>query len=1366
MHTLFSALLIVVLISVSLHAQPENSTPKDLLTWKDWVLYEHADQNCPKGNSSKERICSWPSELTLRVTESGVMFSQAWEIYHDSWVALPGDNTYWPIDVKVAGIPVLIKKSGTIPKVKLKKGRYTITGKIVWESIPKSLQLPKKTALIDLTFRNKKEEVLTLDTQGKIWFEFKNATKATDVEKGQEVRVYRKIIDGIPLKIETRVELKISGSDREISMGRFLLEGAEALSLNSELPARIESNGALRIQVRPGNWIVTLVSRQIQQTAQLQVLSQDTLWPQQEIWSFEADPTFRVVQVEGVTAIDPTQAGVPGGWRTLPTYLVRSQKNMILKEEHRGDVHKSSDELTLSKDLWIDFDGKGMTIRDNISGVIKNRGRLTTADGVTLGSVKLYNQPQLITRKDSLDTGIEVDQGKVEVEGVSRYLGGYTKIPATGWKQDFKNMNASVYIPPGWMLLGVTGADASRGTWIDQWTLLDIFLVMLIAAVIGKLMGLKWGVIAGITLILIYHETDAPVFSWLNLIVVVSLLNVLPDGMFKKLCTYYKYLSLLLLFVFILMFAITQVRQTIYPQLAQDRGISSSHYSQSNRLSSAIKSEKRRYKSVDGEYKKRKGVRKKAKAPIASRMMSFKEGSATLSAPISPPVLENRVMQQYDESVQVQTGPAIPQWRWESVELTWDGIVQQEQRLGLIMISPLFKRALAALQLLLVGFLFFKLIRSGEDPFKISHLFSGISSNALFVVGALMVGSAFIPQSAYGAFPSDSLLHTFEKRLLEYDICNDNCISLNKTHFDLSKNSARITLQVDAHDATYFPLPARLDKWMPHSVLVNGKKHRALSRARQGILLIALPKGHHQVVLEGPITTGSVEFVFKLPIHNVTANAEYWSHTNIVKGTLPGGKIEFTRRVTKKSTEDKRRLLPDPIKPFVVVKRTLHFHNDWSVRTTVERVAPNKGVINFSIPLLKGESVLSTNVENSDGIVTGVIKEGRKSTHWNSTLQKKPQVTLTADIQTEWVEVWTIDASTKWHLEVLGIARLKENLSYKGALPHYKPWPGESITISVTKPKAVAGSTQTIQSVKINHEPGIRSSKTNVTIGLLSSQGGKLSVTLPDSVVVEKLWVGGVEQIISQNGSQLRIPVRPGSQEIILNWVAPIGSTLLSETPEIIFNQALSNVELTIPKPEKRWILLLGGPDIGPAMLYWGVLIVLILLAFVVARLGFAPLKTWHWILLFLGMSTVVSIGGFLVIAWFFILHKRRNFTDQTPRYIFNSVQVLVVLLTLAALASIIYSVPMGLLGSPDMQIGGNDSSGRVLRWYADFADSIVPTAWMVSIPLYVYRLVMLVWSVWIALMLIKWVPWAWSCFSAGQYWVHKSKPKITSGDT
>lgn len=122
----------------------------------------------------------------------------------------------------------------------------------------------------------------------------------------------------------------------------------------------------------------------------------------------------------------------------------------------------------------------------------------------------------------------------------------------------------------------------------------------------------------------------------------------------------------------------------------------------------------------------------------------------------------------------------------------------------------------------------------------------------------------------------------------------------------------------------------------------------------------------------------------------------------------------------------------------------------------------------------------------------------------------------------------------------------------------------------------------------------------------------------------------------------------------------------------------------------------------------------------------------------------------------------------------FNLMQVLLALLVIAGASSLLWAVQQGLLGVPRMQIAGNGSTASELNWYQDRSDALLPQASIVSLPLTVYRWLMLAWALWLALSVLKWSQWAWDAFTHGERWRHvklklprlNSKPKAKQDDS
>lgn len=214
---------------------------------------------------------------------------------------------------------------------------------------------------------------------------------------------------------------------------------------------------------------------------------------------------------------------------------------------------------------------------------------------------------------------------------------------------------------------------------------------------------------------------------------------------------------------------------------------------------------------------------------------------------------------------------------------------------------------------------------------------------------------------------------------------------------------------------------------------------------------------------------------------------------------------------------------------------------------------------------------------------------------------------------------------------------------------------------------------------------------------------------------------------------------------------------MMMTTPRVDLGIASVNSHIRVVSGEDRWVLLTMGPAFGPAALIWGLLIVLVLLALGLGRISLTPLKQGQWFLLLIGLSQLHIAAAMAVVLWLLALGSRARYLPEQPR-IFNLMQVGLALLTLISIMLLFAAVQQGLLGMPEMQITGNQSTAFNLNWYQDHSDAVLPTASVVSLPVMVYRLLMLAWSLWMALALLNWLRWGWGCFAAGGIW---QKPSL-----
>ncbi|MEE8107708.1 MAG: hypothetical protein V3T36_01015, partial [Gammaproteobacteria bacterium] len=187
-----------------------------------------------------------------------------------------------------------------------------------------------------------------------------------------------------------------------------------------------------------------------------------------------------------------------------------------------------------------------------------------------------------------------------------------------------------------------------------------------------------------------------------------------------------------------------------------------------------------------------------------------------------------------------------------------------------------------------------------------------------------------------------------------------------------------------------------------------------------------------------------------------------------------------------------------------------------------------------------------------------------------------------------------------------------------------------------------------------------------------------------------------------------------------------------------------------------------GGPALGPAVLYWPALLLMIAIALGLAKIKRTPLRRRDWVLLGLGLSTFSWGVLMLMAAWLFVMDYQQDIRDKLEKQQFNLLQLALGIFSVVVLFQLLTAVPDGLLGTPDMQIIDSDRQDNTLNWFADQADGELPTGNTITAPLWLYKVAILLWALWLSFALIRWIPWAWRCYSRGGLW--KGKVDTTQG--
>ncbi|HKY63279.1 MAG TPA: hypothetical protein VJR29_07650 [bacterium] len=1342
-----------------------DQVPEPLKPWVSWVLHGEEERLCPNRNGDEERLCAWASRLDLNLDEKQGSFAQDWELYRDDWVPLPGDAKRWPQSVTVDGQAATVLDRDGVPSLFLKKGSHAVKGAFLWDSLPENFQIPSATGILQLILKGQAVPFPQLDENGLLWLE-KESVEA-GAEERLDLRVNRMVDDEIPLFLTTVVELDVAGKAREVKLGRALPQDFIMMSLDSPLPARVELDGSLKVQVRPGNWKIEIKARAPGPVAEIALSAEPALVPE-EVWVFQAHNNLRLVSIEGVSSIDPQQTTLPEHWKQLPAYRLKPGETMRLVERRRGDSDPAPDQLTLFRRIWLDFDGQGYTFQDALAGTLNRSNRLEMNAPLALGRVSINGVDQLITSlPGEKRSGIEIRQGNLQVSADSRLNDGGRSVPAIGWNHDFQKVSGELQLPPGWGLWAATGADEVPGTWIARWNLLNIFMVLILFLIFARLWGIGWGLVALLGLTLTYTEIDAPQWSWLALLAGCALLRLLKPGKLHTLARVYTGIATIVLLIVAIPFMVQQLRQGMYPVLEHPYQVLDAERAvpppaaipappveaqapEALGYGGAVPQEAPA--SMDEEAADSKVLRKMAAKPEAVQNMAASIGAKKRDY-YDQRMREN--LSQQSPGAKVQTGPGLPLWTWNHYPLTWNGPVEKGQTLRLFLIPPALNFALAVLRVLLVGLLALCVLGWIGGSWQRWWRRGGSYAALLLIAGGIVLGSA----PARAEYPPTELLNQLRDKLLEDPECYPDCAAVSRMRLAVAGNQLRLLLEVGVAGNGSVALPGSFEEWTPASVTVNGRAFSALHRDETGNLWIQLPPGVHQVTAEGPLPERpSVQIALPLKPRYIEAEVADWSLEGLLENGQAADNLQLTRlqSLSPDASEPKRAALP----PFFRVERLLLLGLTWEVETKVVRLTPPGTAFIAEVPLLAGESVTDADVEVKEGKVRVSMGPNATEFTWRSVLAEAPELKLEAPKSSSMIEVWQLDLNPVWHYQSEGIPPVHPGSPDSRWPVEWRPWPGETLNLKISRPAGIAGQVLTIDRSRFAVTPGLRFTESSLSVNLRSSLGGQHVLTLPEGAVLQSVSINGSTQPIRQEGLKVSLPLVPGTQQVELRWQQPLALKSFFRTPAISLGSPSVNTEIQLHLPQNRWVLFAGGLRAGPAVLFWSMLGIVILASIVLGRSRLTPLKFHHWLLLGFGLTQVPIWASLIFAGWLLALGWRER-KPLSGSFSFDLFQILLALWTLAALIVIFVSIQQGLLGMPDMQISGNGSSNTFLRWFNDRSPATLPQTWVISVPLFCYRLAMLAWALWLALALLRWLRWAWASLTSGGGWkaLRASKP-------
>ncbi len=1318
--------LIGLCLTLSTQGHAESPyVPPQLAPWVDWVLEDHDNLRCPRqADTGAPADCVWISRLSLVVDEAA-RFEMTVQAYNEARVPLPGDGNSLPGNMRVNGKPATVI-GGHTPAVLLQSGNHQLSGTIRWSKRPGSITIPVQHGMLRLEIDGEAVRRPTLKGN-RLTLNQRSTPPEASERDSLSVDVKRLLTDGYPLTLRTHVTLDVSGTPRMVRLGTALPDGFVLTAFESDMSARLNGDGTLQAQITPGVHEVRFDARGLGDPSAFAIAPTTEDWPEQEIWGFEPNNRYRLAEVTGGSPVDLNQVDWPFDVNMTQGFLLGSDDRLTIEEKQRGNPEGPAHRTSVNRDLWLGFNGDRWVVLDQLHTEIFRPVRLQSQ--LTLGRVSVDEQPTIVSTLKDTDAGIQLTTGTHAIEAVSA-LHRAQALHATGWRFDAQALQATLHLPPGWRLLWAGGVDQAKGSWLDRWTLWHIFLGVLLIVTAARFVSYGFAAIATVAAILALPDSVGVVLCWLVATGLVGLTLRIDSprftGLVKALALGWLGITLIPTFSM----AVSSLQEALYPQLETRQS------TQHPLMGAAMDAEMAAVESA---------------IPMASkaRSLSYAEIEEVV-------VTASKARNKYPEDMAVQTGPGTPQWQWRSHRLSWSGPVNASQLLDLKLVSPLWVRIgnilLAGAAFALIGLLALQVVPKGRRflpaPFK-------ADVPLILLASALLLGSD--DSHAQSALPDRQLLEALEQRLTRAPACFPDCAQLERAELHIDENRLTVTLQINTDHLISYPLPES-SSWQASAITDNSAT--AVLRREKGQLHAALEAGRHTLRMTGPVSHLN-QFDLRLPKQPATGAADAsdgWQLSGITDTQSLSGNVYF-RRTSQRDAQKETHLQQDPAPAFVDVHRQITFGLDWRVLTTVSRLAPRSGNFAVRVPLVTGERVLDTPFDIKDGDMLVRFGQRDRRHQWESRLPTGSNLTLQAEERATQRERWTLVPSDFWHVETSGLATQSVDGS-EGE--DYAPRNGESLSVTASPARAVEGASVTVERVKHDVEPGVRTEAHELELTLRAGQGGTYTLTLPDqNPELQSVTIQGDDTPVRLQGNKLALPIYPGELDYVVQWRTDRPITLHYRVSHPVFDSPVNNLTTTLAVPANRWIIFLGGPQLGPAMLYWGLAGAALIIALALSRLPESLLRTRDALLLAAGLSLCNLPGALLFAIWLAFMSGRQAVLAKVKNHrLKNFLQIAAWILTGLALIGLIASVPMALLSAPDMFIEGNGSWARSLHWYLDHAGADGGEAgWLISLPMWVYRLAMLLWSLWLAIALLRWGRETWARFCSGPAWFPAPSP-------
>jgi len=1274
----------------------------------------------------------------------------------------------------------------------------------------RQLSVDGKTAAFDV-----EESRMWLETQ--LSEDSEGDEDALDTISSLEIRVQRLLQDGSPMELVTTLELVVGGKERRIQLPGVIPANSRAVELNSSLAGRLDGKGGLELTLRPGTWNVVVKSLLSGTPSLLEVNKAPDPWPFQEVWSFRENANLRGLSFEGAPAVNPIQAGLDASLRNLPAWSLDSSHPLRIKVVRQGAIHPDSMKVSLERILHLDANGPGATVEDRYALDSWRPTRFSLRAPLDVSRMVPYpGGPSLITSIGSDEAGINLYNYTQSVTVLGRFAdGSWRQASASGTATRLEKLRLDVKAPAGWWIVALTGIDGAEeySTWRSLWSETELVYAAILVGLLYLAVGRMAALLAMVFLAAGRFDLVGT-SAWMGLAIVLflrSLSDRLPDPkreFFRRILNPLVVIGLAWSAWSLVSDSSAQWIRISHPSARQEapasgnswiprigtmaenkemdirldttavveayaeapagsseaRTISHPPTSPASVMSSSVmdrmeeSSDQLLGEDVDpnatnmidvilaGGGGLKKGDRKHGALGDGDRMARSGRiglGSDTRSGvgivdrgrKVKPDIAAKRERDPFLDGV-IQTGPGIPSLSGTTARLESGYPVAADAKVRIWTLGTNVVRAVRLLGILMGWMLLVHIVRRRSSL--------GVPSipSTTPVAGALALLVMLAPAPAVAqAMPSSEMLEELKGTLTRAPDCEGSCADISRIAVASQGPDIRLECNLQALATTTLQLPQ--GDW----TLVDISCPTCSFGSSGNAPFAVVTKGTHTLTMVG--RPSGKELVFSFPVRPrvLEVNTAGWVRLDDGRGSLHLSRAKGAAAIEEVESPDPRASNLGA-SPFVRIERRFQFSREWTVATRLVRSTQFEGAIAIDYPLLPGESTLDGQAIDS-GKARWVLPSGEKSAEFHTKLRHDDSLVLVARTG-PWAETWNAQAHPRLQILHKGMP-----VTQRGELV-WTPFPGDTLKLFPKAWPAAKGPHLTLLGAKLTQSTDPRDPSGTLEFQTLLSQGSDIQVRIPADAQLEWVRRNGIDQNPTRlPDGRLNIPLTTDTRQVSVSWRIPGQNPFLGRSPRVELSVGGVDFSAELKMASNRFVLLSGGEGEGVRCLWWAFLPLLLGLAWGLWKWSASKVGILQAALVLVPVSTIQDLGSsplwlFLAgLVWVLVWRERAD-TTAWPTPMRRLLQAGIIAMAGVVAIALIRLVASPLIGSPDFQ---PIATTRPWTWMLDRSAGSLPSAWAITLPVWMWKVALGLWLVWLVRFALPWVRKGWSVFTMDGLW-------------